>query len=62
MRLALEANHLLPGDPNRVFNSFFAKESETGAATRNPSAEHEAPPPRDPTTIKPQESNPFAGT
>ena len=62
VRLALEANHLLPGDPNRVFNSFFAKESETAAATRNPSAEHEAPPPRDPTTIKPQESNPFAGT
>jgi small conductance mechanosensitive channel len=61
VRLALEANHMLPGDPNRVFNSFFAKESESSTTTVNPAAEHEAPPPHDPTTIKPQESNPFAG-
>jgi small conductance mechanosensitive channel len=62
VRLALEANHMLPGDPNRVFNSFFSKESEGSTLTANPSTEHEATPPRDPTTIKPQESNPFTGT
>jgi moderate conductance mechanosensitive channel len=60
VRLALEENHMLPGDPNRVFNSFISKE-ESGTSKVNPAAEHEAPPPRDPTTIKPQESNPFTG-
>jgi small conductance mechanosensitive channel len=61
VRLALEANHMLPGDPNRVFNSFL----DTGASTRATPAvevtEHEAPA-RDPTTLKPQETNPFTGS
>jgi moderate conductance mechanosensitive channel len=61
VRLALEENHMLPGDPLRVFNTF---ESQSGSA-RNPSAtpqeQHELPAPRDPTTIKPHESNPFTG-
>jgi moderate conductance mechanosensitive channel len=59
VRIALEENHMLPGDPNRVFQSFV----DPGAATtaRVGAAQHEAPPPRDPTTIKPQESNPFTG-
>ena len=53
VRLALEENHLLPGDPYRVY---------TGAGGGNPPPGHEAPAPqRDPTTIKPQESNPFSG-
>jgi small-conductance mechanosensitive channel len=66
VRLALEANHMLPGDPNRIFNSFLDSGSASGSASRatasNPAAEHEAPPPHDPTTLKPQESNPFTGT
>lgn len=53
VRLALEENHLLPGDPYRVY---------TGAGGTNPPPGHEGPAPqRDPTTIKPQESNPFSG-
>jgi moderate conductance mechanosensitive channel len=59
VRMALEQNHLLPGDPLRVFNAF---EGSRQAATASP-AEHEpaAPKPPDPTTLKPQESNPFTG-
>lgn len=61
VRLALEEHHMLPGDPLRVFNAF---ESQSGSA-RNPSAapqeQHDLPAPRDPTTIKPHESNPFTG-
>lgn len=61
VRIALEENHMLPGDPNRVFNSFV--DQVMGPHGRAPmmTAEHEAPPPRDPTTIKPQETNPFTG-
>jgi small conductance mechanosensitive channel len=60
VRLALEENHMLPGDPNRVFNSF---ESDHTSAAGPLSVEHEpsAPQPIDPTTLKPQESNPFTG-
>lgn len=57
VRLALEENHMLPGDPYRVFNSFTDKAE--GSRSR-PSAET-AKPERDPTTLKPQESNPFGG-
>jgi small conductance mechanosensitive channel len=61
VRMALEENHMLPGDPNRVFNSFM--DQVAGPHGRAPvmTVEHEAPPPRDPTTIKPQETNPFTG-
>jgi small conductance mechanosensitive channel len=55
VRLALEENHMLPGDPYRVY---------TGSAdrTQRPAGTSAQPePPRDPTTIKPQESNPFGG-
>lgn len=55
VRLALEEKHLLPGDPNRVFNAFVDK--VTGV--RNGSAPEAASKP-DPTTLKPQDSNPFA--
>ncbi|MGB6783980.1 MAG: mechanosensitive ion channel family protein [Terracidiphilus sp.] len=60
VRLALEENHLLPGDPMRVFNAFGA---EGQASAAQAPAEHEAPEPArpDPTTIKPQETNPFTG-
>jgi small conductance mechanosensitive channel len=53
VRLALEEKHLLPGDPNRVFNTFMDK-----AASARPAME--AAPGADPTTLKPQGSNPFS--
>ena len=57
VRLALEENHLLPGDPNRVFQ--FQSDADAAGTPRRP---EEAPvPARDPTTLKPQESNPFSG-
>jgi small conductance mechanosensitive channel len=57
VRLALEENHLLPGDPNRVFQ--HQSNADTTATPRQP---EEAPTPaRDATTIKPVESNPFTG-
>lgn len=63
VRLALEVNHLLPGDPNRVFNTFTAEDRDghpAAAAVRpHPEAQTEHAP--DPTTLKPQETNPFSG-
>jgi small conductance mechanosensitive channel len=56
VRLALEENHLLPGDPNRVFNTFMDKAT---SGPGQPAAE--AAPGADPTTLKPVEGNPFAG-
>jgi small-conductance mechanosensitive channel len=56
VRLALEEHHMLPGDPNRVFNTFgdeVAPSSSRSAA--EPALEH------DPTTLKPQDGNPFGG-
>ena len=60
VRMALEENKLLPGDPGRVFNSFGGKPGEVPAALRL-APEEQGPQPQDPTTIKPQESNPFSG-
>ncbi len=62
VRLALEENSLLPGDPMRVFNTFGDKEGNSQAITAPHPEEHQPPePPRDPTTIRPHESNPFTG-
>ena len=62
VRLALEEHHLLPGDPMRVFNAFGGKEEGAQPASAPHPGEHEPPaPPRDPTTIKPQESHLFGG-
>jgi small-conductance mechanosensitive channel len=56
VRIALEENHLLPGDPLRVYNA------GQDAGVRPPIAAAAAvKTDRDPTTIKPQESNPFSG-
>jgi moderate conductance mechanosensitive channel len=55
VRLALEENHMLPGDPFRVYTGNSGSPSRTGT----PSSPSE--PPCDPTTIKPQEANPFSG-
>ncbi len=62
VRLALEENQMLPGDPMRVFNTFTGREDNPSSASAVPIHPHEtAPSPRDPTTIKPQETNPFSG-
>lgn len=54
VRLALEANHLLPGDPYRVFNPLT---NEAASVPMRPVPE--AAPEQDPTQLKPQASNPF---
>ena len=62
VRLALEENLMLPGDPGRIFNTFGSKEESTQPASVRHLEEHGPPsPPRDPTTIKPQESHLFGG-
>jgi small-conductance mechanosensitive channel len=60
VRIALEQHHLLPGDPMRVFTAFGAGAADAGTVL-GAAPEHEPPPPRDPTTIKPHETNPFTG-
>jgi small conductance mechanosensitive channel len=62
VRLAFEQNHLLPGDPNRVFLSF----SGDAAASSNRPGENDRPgdenePAHDPTKTILQDSNPFSG-
>jgi moderate conductance mechanosensitive channel len=54
VRLALEENHILPGDPYRVFTGGL--DSSLQRATPKGAPE---PPIHDPTTIEPQEANPF---
>ena len=61
IRIALEENQMLPGDPNRVFQTFAGKvvdPSHAATPVRHPEPEPARP---DPTTIKPQEVNPFTG-
>jgi small conductance mechanosensitive channel len=56
VRLALEEQGLLPGDPFRVFNSFTDKDKPNdghGLPTAETAPQH------DPTTLKPQEANLF---
>jgi small conductance mechanosensitive channel len=54
VRLALEEHHLLPGDPNRVFQTFNDK-----GAPRPGRQAPETAPEHDPTLLKPQDGNPF---
>jgi len=61
VRLALEKNNLLPGDPNRVFRTFDAAGNEETEAESGRSKVHEPATAVDPTTIKPHETNPFSG-
>src|SRR5215472_17387188 len=57
VRLALEEHHMLPGDPMRVFTSFSNEGVPQPASAAHPD-EHQPPEPqRDPTTIKPHETN-----
>jgi moderate conductance mechanosensitive channel len=60
VRIALEKHQMLPGDPMRVFQSFGGDtNSSTIAASVHP--EEPIPARPDPTTLKPQEVNPFTG-
>jgi small-conductance mechanosensitive channel len=62
VRIALEEHNMLPGDPMRVFTAFGGNANDQGQPLVAAAAEHEAPPPhRDPTTVKPHETNPFTG-
>jgi small conductance mechanosensitive channel len=56
VRLALEEHKLLPGDPNRVFQTFI---DEGAPRPGRPAAE--AATEQDPTLLKPQDGNPLAG-
>lgn len=61
VRIALEQNHLLPGDPYRVFTSFGARDPEAPETANLRAPEPASAVVRDPTTLKPQETNPFSG-
>lgn len=63
VRLALEENHMLPGDPMRVFTFVDGRNAPATASSEpeTPGHEAQAPEPKDPTTLKPQETNPFTG-
>jgi small conductance mechanosensitive channel len=56
VRLALVENHMLPGDPTRVFT--FDDNQESSQATIE-ADEAQGAKGADPTTLKPQETNPF---
>ncbi|MGA3100736.1 MAG: mechanosensitive ion channel family protein [Terracidiphilus sp.] len=56
VRLALEEKHMLPGDPYRVF-----RPAEESVAVGLETEAKEPAAAKDPTTIKPQETNPFTG-
>ncbi len=60
IRIALEQNHMLPGDPLRVFQSFG---DDAGTSTIAPTTHPSEPAPShpDPTTLKPKEVNPLTG-
>jgi small conductance mechanosensitive channel len=55
VRLALEESGLLPGDPNRVFQTFVDKVVPGGG-----NSAPEAEPEHDPTLKKPQDGSPFS--
>jgi len=63
VRIALEEHDMLPGDPNRIFNTFTAEDRDGRPANGARRGQHEAEtaPAKDATTLKPQESNPFSG-
>ena len=61
VRLALEENHMLPGDPMRVFNSFEIAPGAAAAPLQSAPGHEATAPAKDPTSLKPQEVNPFTG-
>ena len=54
VRLALEENNLLPGDPNRVFNKYISR--LTGKVDPTAEAGQPVPPPAQPNPENPLES------
>jgi small conductance mechanosensitive channel len=56
VRLALEENNMLPGNPYHVINNFQGKAPAGASVPFQASA-----PAQDPTTLKAQETNPFSG-
>ena len=67
VRIALEDNAMLPGDPNRIFREFAGKpgsltevspELESGSTTKEPTEKHTV----DPTTIPAITHDPFTAT
>jgi small conductance mechanosensitive channel len=67
VRIALEENAMLPGDPNRIFREFAGKpgtlteaspDSEQGATVKQPTEKHTV----DPTTIPAVTHDPFTAT
>jgi len=61
VRLALEKNRLLPGDPNRVFNTFVKSGSSASEQPPLKAADERDRQGHDPTALPPREGNPFAG-
>jgi small conductance mechanosensitive channel len=55
VRLALEEHRMLPGDPNRVFDSFGDRQAKAEAQSGQEFAAE-----ADPTTLKPEDGNPLA--
>jgi moderate conductance mechanosensitive channel len=56
VRLALEENNMLPGDPYRVYTRGDSPKPAPGSGAAAEEPHH------DPTTIKPQEANPFGSS
>jgi small-conductance mechanosensitive channel len=62
VRIALEQNRMLPGDPNRVFQTFGGGNNDTSHGSAPVQhAEPEAAAHPDPTTLKTKDVNPFTG-
>ena len=58
VRLALQENGMLPGDPYRIFNTFTAEDRD-GKPGAHPEPQAHPNPAADPTAMKPNETNPF---
>jgi small conductance mechanosensitive channel len=61
VRLALEENNLLPGDPYRVFRTFNEDDAIISRPESPAAADHRNPQGIDPTSVPPQSGNPVAG-
>jgi small conductance mechanosensitive channel len=63
IRIALEQNGILPGDPMRVFSpgEYSERSNGTGVPRNGQGAEEAVAARNDPTAAKPRETNPFTG-
>jgi small conductance mechanosensitive channel len=62
VRIALEENAMLPGDPNRVFKEFAGKAGSLTEVASLPSKPPAEKPPVDPTSIPAETHDPFTAT